>query len=212
MRSSKDQVTKDRSLLKMLGKSEAVSFIHPNEEGLSEITISARDRTGLFADLTRVLTSEAFNIRQAQIFTTKNGYALDRFIVDTPRNVELKRERLTKRLEKGLQNRGKPDRKSRLPEKQKPFVPSDIVIDNKGSRKFTIIEVYGKDREGLLADLASALSTEKLSIHQAKIATEGERVADIFHATLANKGEKITSERKLKAIRKRLQGVLTQPS
>ena len=56
-------------------------------------------------------------------------------------------------------------------------------IDNALSGKFTVIEVSGLDRRGLLFALTAILSKLSLNIGSAHIATFGERAADVFYVT-----------------------------
>ena len=86
----------------------------------------------------------------------------------------------------------------------------DVIVDNALSDAFTVIEVSGLDRPGLLYDLTSAISDLKLDITSAHITTFGEKAVDVFYVTdLTNK--KITSPVRQKAIRERLEGALAAP-
>ncbi len=66
-------------------------------------------------------------------------------------------------------------------ERPSPAVPTEILFDNRASSRHTIVEVYAKDRSGLLHTLAQALHDLGLSIALSKINTEGARVADVFY-------------------------------
>ena len=86
-------------------------------------------------------------------------------------------------------------------------VPPDVIIDNALSDQFTVIEVAGLDRPGLLYDLTSAISDLNLDITSAHITTFGEKAVDVFYVTdLTNK--KITSTARHAAIRDRLTAAL----
>ena len=78
-----------------------------------------------------------------------------------------------------------------------------MLIDNKASRSYTVIEVQARDRPGLLYRITLALSKLNLMIHAARIATYGERAVDVFYVQ-DPLGAKIEAPRKLKAIEKRL--------
>jgi [protein-PII] uridylyltransferase len=60
-------------------------------------------------------------------------------------------------------------------------VPTEILFDNRASPRHTVVEVYTKDRPGLLYTLAHALHELRLSIALSKINTEGTRIADVFY-------------------------------
>ena len=59
--------------------------------------------------------------------------------------------------------------------------PTRVLIDNKASRRQTVIEINGRDRLGLLHDLTAFLTTSSLQISSAHISTYGERVVDVFY-------------------------------
>ena len=86
-------------------------------------------------------------------------------------------------------------------------VAPEVLIDNAVSQQFTVIEVAGLDRPGLLFELTNTLSDLNLDITSAHITTFGEKAVDVFYVTdLTNK--KITSPQRQKAIRQRLLEVL----
>jgi [protein-PII] uridylyltransferase len=43
--------------------------------------------------------------------------------------------------------------------------------------------LVGTDRPGLLADIAQVLRAQRLRVHDARIATFGEKAEDVFHIT-----------------------------
>jgi [protein-PII] uridylyltransferase len=58
-----------------------------------------------------------------------------------------------------------------------------VVFDNPQDGAATIIEASGRDRPGLLADLAHALSDGGLTIRSAHIESHGVRAVDAFYVT-----------------------------
>ena len=69
-----------------------------------------------------------------------------------------------------------------LPKRADVFqVEPRVLIDNAASRTHSVIEVNGRDRPGLLFDLAKSLKDLGLVIHSAHISTYGERVVDVFY-------------------------------
>jgi [protein-PII] uridylyltransferase len=84
-----------------------------------------------------------------------------------------------------------------------------VVIDNAVSDQFTVIEVSGLDRPGLLYEMTSAISNLSLDITSAHITTFGEKAVDAFYVTdLTNK--KITAPWRQQAIKQRLTDVLSR--
>src|SRR6185295_5881375 len=64
-----------------------------------------------------------------------------------------------------------------------PPRPTIIVVSNKLSDRYTVIDIGAEDRPGLLYDLTRRLSELGLDIHYAKISTRANRAADVFYVT-----------------------------
>ena len=73
-----------------------------------------------------------------------------------------------------------------------PGVPTEIRIHD-DSTQATIVEVFTRDRVGVLYAITQTLADLGLDISLAKVSTEGEKVADVFYVTRA--GKQITDER-----------------
>ena len=58
-----------------------------------------------------------------------------------------------------------------------------MTINNQWSNRYTMVEVTGLDRPGLLYELTATLSKLNLNIASAHVATFGERVVDVFYVT-----------------------------
>jgi len=68
--------------------------------------------------------------------------------------------------------------------KVKAFVVEpEVAINNQWSELYTVIEVSGLDRPGLLYELTTAISKLNLNIASAHVATFGERARDVFYIT-----------------------------
>ena len=79
--------------------------------------------------------------------------------------------------------------KSGLPARVTPGVPTEIKLHD-DSTQATIVEVLARDRVGLLHAITHVLAELGLDISLAKVATEGEKVADVFYVTRG--GERLT--------------------
>jgi [protein-PII] uridylyltransferase len=90
-----------------------------------------------------------------------------------------------------------------------PEVPTEIKIDNDVSRDFTVVEVITEDRPGVLYAITRTLFAQGLDIHRSKIATEANRVVDVFYVR-DNAGAKLTDEAKREALRGALRASLPQ--
>lgn len=155
--------------------------------GLTEVTVIAADRTGLFADVCGGLAAAGVSIHQARVHTLTGGLAVDSLMVEAPGGLEERRaERIRDFVLRMIGGQMCPS--SSLAGKRGPHPPrADVIpvtvhvnIDTESSRLFTQVEVTGRDRPGLLYDLAHALSENGVSIHGARISTYGTRVVDIF--------------------------------
>jgi [protein-PII] uridylyltransferase len=86
-------------------------------------------------------------------------------------------------------------------------VVAEVVIDNALSNRYTVVEVSGLDRPGLLYELTTALGRLNLNIASAHIATFGEKVVDVFYVTDLT-GSKIMHTSRNKAIETTLHAIL----
>ena len=82
-------------------------------------------------------------------------------------------------------------------------IEPEVTINNQWSNRYTVIEVTGLDRPGLLYELTATLSKLSLNITSAHVATFGERVVDVFYVTDLL-GAKIASPTREMAIKRAL--------
>ncbi len=102
----------------------------------------------------------------------------------------------------------RPARRFRFNRRVKPFsVPAEVQAPNALSQKFTVIEVTGLDRTGLLHDLTREIADLSLTIGSAHIGTYGEKAVDVFYVTDLT-GSKIELKARQKRIHDRLMKVL----
>ena len=178
-----------------------------------KLTIAAVDRTGLFATIAGAIALHGLDILAADIFTWKDGTAVDVFTVSEPPENLFADEvwaRISRSINYALVN--KLDLEARLEERRNsplfksrtgPKLRPIVTIDNTGSDFYTVMEVATTDRTGVLFDMARTLAEHKVSIHLAKITTIKGRAADIFHVRDEN-GQKLTDEKRIADVRKSL--------
>ena len=58
-------------------------------------------------------------------------------------------------------------------------IEPEVTVDNNLSRRYTVVEVSGLDRPGLLRDLTASLSSLNLNIGSAHIVTFGEKAVEL---------------------------------
>ena len=185
-------------------------------ESTTEIALAARDRPGLFADLTAVLAAAGADVTGARVATARDGTVLDVFQVqdgaDAPygQNEPRRLTRLVAALEaaaRGEKPVDPPPMPKASPRRAVFDVRPVVMIDTAASEAATVIEVSGADRPGLLAELSRTLTDLGLSIRSAHVAGFGERAVDSFYVVDV-KGRKVFGEQLLDEIQTALEAVL----
>jgi [protein-PII] uridylyltransferase len=206
-------------ILEALEKGQTIATHVATDEftAITELTVYAPDHPRLLALLTGACAASGANIVGAQIFTTTDGMALDTILIQREfadasdekrrgdRVAELVRQALRGELRLREKVAALPKTKGRL--KAFSVVPQ-VIIDNDSSNRYTVVEVAGLDRTGLLFHLTEALSALNLNIVSAHIATFGERAVDVFYVTDLT-GAKITLDSRVKKIVAELTKVLS---
>lgn len=156
----------------------------------TEITFQAADRAGLFADFAGALAAAGLSIRTARIHTTRDGVAIDRFevtgsdggAVDLAALDRMVRDLLWvltgKQTAAELLARRKPPTYGRHHAHAKA---PRVEIHNDASADATVVDVFARDRLGLLYDVAAAITKLELDIHVAIVSTKVDQAADSFY-------------------------------
>ncbi len=190
----------------------AISAVPDPARGATLVMVYAADHPGLFYRIAGGIHMAGGNIIDARIHTTRDGLAIDNFLVQDPLGRPFsdmrQLERLKNAIADALANRQK--LLDRLAARPLPRIRAEafriapfVIIDNKASNRFTVIEITAGDRPALLNQLAYALFQSKVTVHSAHIATYGERAVDTFYVTDLL-GSKIESKSRLRALEKRL--------
>jgi [protein-PII] uridylyltransferase len=183
---------------------------------ITEFTVYAPNHPRLLAIFAGACASAGANIVGAHIATTRDGFALDTFRLQREFDDDADERRRATRIADtiGKLLAGEAQLRRLVPKRREARprafqVPPEVIIDNALSDHFSVIEVAGLDRAGLLFQLTNALSDLNLDITSAHITTFGEKAVDVFYVTdLTNK--KITAPQRQKAIRERLLAILTE--
>ncbi len=183
---------------------------------ITEITVLAPDHPRLLSIIAGACAAIGANIVDAQIFTTQDGTALDTIFISrelTNEDDENRRAgRITQTIEQSLKGQIRirqavAERAAKKPRSKAFLVEPQVLINNTWSDGFTVIEVSGLDRPGLLYELTNALSDLNLNIGSAHVATFGERAVDVFYVTDLT-GHKVENERRKGRIHGQLLDVL----
>lgn len=163
-------------------------------EGATQIFIYAPDQHDFFAVTVAAMDQLNLNIHDARVITSTSQFTLDTYIVldadggrigDNPARIKQIREGLVEALRN-------PDEypaiiQRRVPRQLKHFAFAPLVsIHNDAQRPVTVLEITAPDRPGLLARIGKIFLDFDLSLQNAKIATLGERVEDVFFITDAH--------------------------
>jgi [protein-PII] uridylyltransferase len=184
-----DVVAHYRMLAARLGGTEVRTSAVPGAKPDTHVlTVVAVDRPGLLSWVAGALALAGLSILSARVFTTEDGVAVDLFEVEGSFEPEIGEDRwraFRSALRRAIDGRLSLDH--RVAEKRsnypppRPQTPVTVSVDNGVSDFFTVIEVGGPDRIGLLFDITRTLADLRLDVHLAKVATYGGRVVDAFY-------------------------------
>ncbi|MCC7486845.1 MAG: [protein-PII] uridylyltransferase [Burkholderiales bacterium] len=160
--------------------------LSPAGEGL-QVMIYVEDQKELFARICSFFEHISYDIFEAKVYTTKNGYALDSFQVHDPDNSRAQYRDIISFIEHELAERLAlkpplpPLTRPRLSRELRHFPISpevNIQPDEKGT--YWVLSVIAGDRPGLLSRVARVLTAYDVNLHTAKINTLGARAEDVF--------------------------------
>ncbi|MCS6291912.1 MAG: [protein-PII] uridylyltransferase [Nitrospira sp.] len=166
---------------------------------------------GIFSKIAGVMAANGLQILDAQILTRLDGVVVDTFqVTDPDYKGAPPRDRLEsigamirsvlqgKEAVEAVVQRGTRMSASRLigPARQ----ATEVRIDNETSERYTIVDVFADDRQGLLYVITNAIFRQGLSVHAARISTRLDQVADVFYVTDAQ-GRKIEQTEQIELVR-----------
>ena len=194
-------------LLERASPRSILTEIHTDEfTAITELTIYAPDHPRLLALITGACAAASANIMGAQIFTTTDGMALDTILIQrefsTEDDEQRRAERVAEIIRQALQGQLRlrdavANANQRRPRIKAFSVEPRVIIDNQSSNRFTVIEINGLDRIGLLYNLTDALYHLSLNIASAHITTFGEKAIDVFYVTDLTGGKIVNPARHL---------------
>lgn len=164
--------------------------------GTSDYTVYTKDSLtpGIFSKIAGVLAAKGVQILDAQIVTLADGVVVDVFRVmdpDCPEDVRDRRFReISDAIVGVLEQRCSVEEllrdATRFGQARQgvPLREATVVqVDNETSDRYTIIDVFADDRQGLLYVITRAIFDLGLSVHAARISTRLDQVVDVFYVT-----------------------------
>jgi len=171
------------------------------------ITVVSRMTPGLLFKVAGILTLYNLGIISAQVFVKKNDIMiLDFQCVSRTIGVDPDWDNIQRDLKRLLEHKLALDyrmaQRAVFPRGFRP-VKTEIVVDNDSSEDYTILEVYTKDRPGLLYLITKTLAGFEIRVYVAKITTRGDQVADVFYVK-NHLGNKLTDSEQIEEIKEAL--------
>jgi len=184
------------------------------QRGGTEIFIYTQVNDLLFAIVTTALDQMRLNIVDARIMPSTDGYTLDTYIVleengapiSDARRIEDIQENLTRLIQDPNAASLTVQRRVQRALKHFSILPQVTFRDDSNNGR-TIMEVVASDRPGILSSIGQALMACGVRLQNAKIATLGARVEDIFFITDED-NQPVTDPEQLECLRTRISKML----
>jgi len=190
LRQRDEQLAWQAGVLLDAADSATVVAVHPHSRGGTEVFVCAPDRDGVFAAVVAALDRAHCSVMEARVLGTRSGRALDTFSVldaDSAAPLNLARtHELRASLLRALSPDAQPTRLAQrgLARRLKHFQrPPQIDFVQASEVARTRLALVCSDQPGLLARVAQGFLETSVRVHDARIATFGERVEDFFELT-----------------------------
>ncbi len=178
--------------------------------GGTEIFIHTPLADHLFAATTRALNQMGLTVADARIIQASHGFTFDTYVVleedGEPICSSQRIEEILNYLRQHLDDTTLigVDINRRSPRQLKHFeTKTDVTFFDDSNNDRTVMELFAADRPGMLSRVGQALMECGVYLQNAKIATIGERVEDVFHIT-TKEGHAFTDKEKLTTLRQKI--------
>jgi len=191
-----DRIARDLDMIHQLNESEVKiegEFDAETETVSYRVFAPGRFGHGSFHSIAGILSGLRMNILAAQVCTTSNGVVIAYFrVTDNDFTGPVPQSRIEdvavaigdvltakKKVESIFRRSGiyRFNRINPVIVRQQP----KVGIDNDCSERFTVVDVFATDTQGLLYTLAHTLFNFGLTVHLARIATNIDQVVDVFY-------------------------------
>jgi len=172
-----------------------VAVHYARNSGSTEVLVFTPDLANLLVRTTAGFDRLNLNIVDARLHTTQMGFALHNYLVLDQNDNAVCTDAEQKEIEEALKDqllmprKGRDPRKAHLPRALKQFpIPTQVNFPEIRQGQYTVLEVIAQDRPGLLYQIAEVFEKCNIKLHNAKVATYGARIEDIFFVSdLGNK-------------------------
>jgi len=161
----------------------AVRPVQPH--GVSELLVCVPDHDGLFASITSVLDEMGLDVMSARVLTTNDQRSYDLFqLMDQHGDVvnEVDAAELVHRLAAATaENQPRSPIHRKIPRQLRHFTAApEIRFFRDPDKEGTVLQLFCNDQPGLLSRVAAAIFQQGMQVHNARVATFGEKVEDTF--------------------------------
>ncbi|MCC5792864.1 MAG: [protein-PII] uridylyltransferase [Legionellaceae bacterium] len=186
-----------------------------HSQGGTEVFIYTPHRDDRFAIVTSVLSNHITTIQEASIITCDHQFDLDTYIILDEHNKAFFNPAASAAIVKDLQYFLKPNAPfpplvKRRVSRTKAHFNIETILQFSHDPHLNVSQLFliANDRPGLLSKVSRVFVEQKLHLHNAKIATAGERAEDTF--LLSNHLGQALSEAEEQALDRRLRETLHQ--
>lgn len=182
------------ALLSSSNKKMPLVMLYPRSYSqAAEIFSYASSDYPLFTSIIQTLDQLGLNVVDARVLPTNDQALICSFqVVENSSHVLndlFRQHQIVNEIKKRLVSKDKTAFQvaRRASERLQNFpIPTQVLIYDDPHKPYTVIELISTDRPGLLSKVGTVLENLHLKIHNAKIATIGERAEDLFYVTDAN--------------------------
>lgn len=182
----------------------------------TEFILCTRDQPKVYARVAGVLAIKGLNILASNVYSSRDGLALEVYRLATPRGGEDEHRLLWSSLDNALHavlaGAVSVEELMRKVSRRPVMRPSsrhkpDVTVLNEESDFYTIVEVRADDRIGLLYDLTRTIADLELEVYISKASTALDQVTDTFYLKERD-GRKMSNPERMELLRARLMAVI----
>ena len=183
--------------------------------GITIIFLYARDQANLFAHCASALAQLRLNIADARILETNDSYAINTYIVNDEKGKAIMDPMelgiIEQRIRDAISREDAPAASvdTRIPRTLQQFkIRTFVEYEQDEQNQRTILRLRTTDRPGILSRVGQVFMEHDIRLHNARIATFGERAEDSFFISTPDKLP-ITETDKLESLKQDIINVLS---